>query len=339
MNNRRKAIIASVIAILSVTIIAGTVFFSEIVQSNNTENFQDKNSQTNDEVANKMSPTPEVEYFAPANIDISDLVVKEYPKSNISEAFPVGWNFNSLEISGFVENVGDDTAENAGLHVVAYSASNTLLIDMTVPLIETWYNGGMYGTTAEIIGMFRLDDQVIELSTLDGGKMAHVLTTIYHEGVATHWTVTPVWTNSPKANQTPAPSLTPTPIPQPFNPTFTDTYTFDNTYLENGTYNFDVTFSYTGSAPQINRGYIPPVYNAACAVTITEVPENIANRTDVVLQGMPVFTANGNQLFTILTIPVASVVNNTMTFHITMLVNVPGTYNFDVQLIYLQSYV
>ena len=337
MNNRRKAIITWIIAILSVTIIAGTVFYSEILQSNNTENFQDKNSQTNGEVANKTLPTPEVEYFAPANIDISDLVVKEYPKINISDTFPVGWNFNSLEIRGFAENVGDDTAENAGLHVVAYSSSNTLLVDMTVPLIETWYRGGMYGTTAEIIGMLRPDDQVIQLSTLHGGKMAHVLTTIYHEGVATHWNVTAVWTNSPKVNQTPAPSLTPTPIPQPFNPTFTDTYTLDNTFLESGAYSFDVTFSYTGSAPQINRSFDPPVYNAACGVTITEASENIANATDVVLQGMYVFTANGNQLFTILTIPVASVVNNTMTFHITMLVNVPGTYNFDVKLIYLQS--
>jgi uncharacterized membrane protein len=337
MNNRRKAIIALVIVVLSVTAIAGTAFYSEIVQSNNNTNSQEKDTQSSDEVANQTSPTPEEHNFAPANIDISDLVVKEYTKMNISDTWPAGWFYNSLEIHGIATNDGDDTAENAGLHVVAYNDSNAVLIDMTVPLIETWYRGGTYGTTAEIIGMLRLDDQVIQLSTLYGGKSAYVLTTIYHEGVATHWTVTPVWRNSPKANQTPAPSLTPTPVPQPFNPTFTDTYTFDDTYLENGTYNFDVTFSYTGSAPQINRGYNPPVYNAACAVTITEASENIANRTDVVLQGMPVFGANGNQLFTILTIPVASVVNNTMTFHITMLVNVPGTYNFDVKLIYLQS--
>jgi uncharacterized membrane protein len=338
MSNGRKAIIALVVAVLSVTAIIGTAFYSEIAQSNNTVNVHDKDSQSNVEVANKTSPTPKVENFAPANIDISDLVVKEYTKMNISDTWPAGWFFNSLEIHGFATNVVDDTAENAGLHVIAYSATNTLLIDVTVPLIETWYRGGRYGTTAEIIGMLRIDDQVIQLSTLDGGKSAYVSTTIYHEGVATHWTVTPVWTNSPKANQTPAPSLTPTPVPQPFNPTFTDTYTLDNTFLESGTYNFDVIFSYTGSAPQINRAYNPPVYNAACAVTITEASENIANASDVVLQGMPVFIANGNQLFTILTIPVASVVNNTLTFHITMRVNVPGTYNFEAGIIFLSSY-
>jgi hypothetical protein len=132
----------------------------------------------------------------------------------------------------------------------------------------------------------------------------------------------------------PTATLNPTPTTTPFSPTLTSTYALNNTFLESGTYRFDVTFSYTGIAPQINSpNFNIPVFTFACGVTITEASGNTANVTDVVLQAMPSLTPSNNQLTTTLTIPVSSVVNNAMTFHITMIVNIPGIYNFGANIV------
>ncbi len=55
------------------------------------------------------------------------------------------WPYNYLYITGTVSNAGNGTAYNAGLKVVAYNSTGSVLVDMTFPLGNV-----TFGTTPEI---------------------------------------------------------------------------------------------------------------------------------------------------------------------------------------------
>jgi hypothetical protein len=102
--------------------------------------------------------------------------------------------FNNLLISGSVTNTGKVTAFYAGLHVVAYTATGTLEVNITVPLV----NGAGYGTdTTTDAFVSQAGTTWLQFGSLDIGQTAKVNVSIYHEGTVTNWTVTPVWTNLP----------------------------------------------------------------------------------------------------------------------------------------------
>ena len=101
---------------------------------------------------------------------------------------------NLLNISGNVSNTGETTAYNAGLHVVAYTAIGTLEINVTVPLAYDETFNQDFGTGAVGGGLIGGSYSV---TTLDSGQTAQIFLDIYHEGIVTNWTVTPVWTNTP----------------------------------------------------------------------------------------------------------------------------------------------
>jgi hypothetical protein len=96
------------------------------------------------------------------------------------------------------------------LHVVAYTATGTLEINMTVPLGAGGYGYGVNNSTHALGTTFTPDSPDISLLSPDlpatpittlgsnpGVNGAFIYIAIYHEGTVTNWTITPVWTNSP----------------------------------------------------------------------------------------------------------------------------------------------
>jgi hypothetical protein len=104
--------------------------------------------------------------------------------------------YNYFYISGTVTNIGNGTAFEAGLHVIAYDTYNrTKDIDMTLPL------GGTFGTDNETnayitnsYGGFRSS---LQLGNLGSGETKTTNIQIFHEGTVSNWTITPIWTNNP----------------------------------------------------------------------------------------------------------------------------------------------
>jgi len=105
--------------------------------------------------------------------------------------------YNYLYVSGTVTNTGEGNAFNAGLHVDAYSAAGSIEINMTFPL-----SGGTFGTDSRT-DAYAASPQYsstgsgpsLQLGKLAAGETVEVNIQIFHEGVVTNWTVTPVWTN------------------------------------------------------------------------------------------------------------------------------------------------
>ena len=105
--------------------------------------------------------------------------------------------YNYFCVSGTVANTGGGKAFNAGLHVIAYSAAGIVEINMTFPL-----SGGKFGTDS-LTDAYVAGPQFsstgsgpsLQLGNLAGGETVEVFVQVFHEGVITNWTVTPVWTN------------------------------------------------------------------------------------------------------------------------------------------------
>jgi len=128
---------------------------------------------------------PIVMIVAPSANLVSSLTTGEYPSSPPP---------NLLNISGNVTNTGETTAYNAGLHVVAYTSTGTVEINVTVPLAYDETFNQDFGTGAVGGGLIGGSYTVTEL---DSGQTVDIFSDIYHEGTVTNWTVTPVWTNTP----------------------------------------------------------------------------------------------------------------------------------------------
>ncbi|MGA3060715.1 MAG: hypothetical protein ABSD92_10135 [Candidatus Bathyarchaeia archaeon] len=130
---------------------------------------------------------------------VTALGVAEVPAGGPYVALPPP--YNALYITGSVNNTGEVTAYNAGLHVVAYAADGTLEVNMTVPLDNgaSGQNSAWFGADAAI-NTFLADYSInnsLQLRSLAGGATTAIDITIFHESTVTNWTVTPVWTNLP----------------------------------------------------------------------------------------------------------------------------------------------
>ena len=200
MGRTRLAIIALVVAILLVSVIAGTILYF--------------NGQTSDNNSKTPSPTSGLTTTpSPKGLVATLNVVESGNNAELMQMFPElnpTYRPDCLWINGNVTNSGKETAYNAGLRVVAGGEYGILIINMTVPL-----SGGAYGTdnatNAFIINNHRIGiytkfnsspwkiDNVgsLELGSLSGGQTAKVTLAIFHEGTVTSWNITPVWTNSP----------------------------------------------------------------------------------------------------------------------------------------------
>jgi hypothetical protein len=122
------------------------------------------------------------------------LAISEIPNNspyNVPSPLP----YDYLYITGSVNNTGKGTAYNAGLHVLAYGANGELEINKTIPLI----NGATYGTDVETNAYVysSYGNSSLTLESLQGKQNVTIEVGIFHEGVVSNWTITPVWTNLP----------------------------------------------------------------------------------------------------------------------------------------------
>ena len=203
MNKKIIAVSFLIVAILFVSAFAETVLY----YNNKISNLNRQISKLNVVIAN----------FPTAKL-VASLGVTEILGNNSNEmGKPTPIPYNYLYITGSVNNAGEGTAYNAGLHVVAYNATGTLEINMTVPL-----SGGIFGSdnatndfVLKTYGSYNpvlrvyTSDYSTTLGVVDGEQVAYIggasaslpesygSLSILHEGTVTNWTVTPVWTNIP----------------------------------------------------------------------------------------------------------------------------------------------
>jgi hypothetical protein len=182
MVNKSKVISATIIAILFVSAISGTVFYYNGVVNDRDSKIALLNNQIA-KLSNQISNlTSQITNLTSANL-MTALGIKEETSVPNNHLWMTGWVFNK----------GLGTAYNAGLHVVAYDAKGTLEVNMTVPLVD-----GM-GEVFYTFDIIPRDSQIntLQFGSLDAGQNATITLSIFHEGLVTNWTVTPVWTNSP----------------------------------------------------------------------------------------------------------------------------------------------
>ena len=197
INNKIKiAISVLIVAILFVSAIEETVVY----YNNKISNLNSQISKLNDIITNL--PTAHLV----ASLGIIEMQGNE--STAMGKPTPVPYNY--LQITGFVNNTGENTAFNAGLHVVAYCKNGILEINVTVPL-----SGGIFGadnaTNAFVLSKYGSYNYAlgvyvgysVTLGVLYGDQKADFGSnffgglSIFHEGTVTNWTVTPVWTNTP----------------------------------------------------------------------------------------------------------------------------------------------
>jgi hypothetical protein len=200
MGKTRLAITAFVVAVLFVSVIAGTILY----YNGQTSDTNSKMPLPTSVPTTTPSPTGLVATLNIVDMENNAELMQMFPELNPTYFYDCLW------INGNVTNTGKETAYNAGLRVVAGGVYGTLIINMTVPL-----SGGAFGTNnatnAFVLGHYRLGtytkfeaspwkvDHIgsLELGSLNGGQTANVTLAIFHEGTVTSWNVTPVWTNSP----------------------------------------------------------------------------------------------------------------------------------------------
>lgn len=199
MENKRKGKRVLIVAmlftiILLVSAIVGMIFYFNGVLNDRNSKIALLNKEIaklNDEISNLNSEisnlTSQITNLTTANLvtalGIKDLQNSEWP------------SYYYLDIDGSVINTGEGTAYNVGLHVVAYNAQGILEINMTVPLEDYGVFYADNKTEALLSSHIGASGQII--GTVYTNQTAAILVDIYHQGVVSNWTVTPVWTNSP----------------------------------------------------------------------------------------------------------------------------------------------
>ena len=201
--NKKIVAVSILIAILFVSVIAGTIVYYNILVNDRNSKIASLNSEIvhlNDEVTDLSS---QIGVVGQANLTsphlVTSLGITEIASNSSANMQGIIISYNRLWISGSVTNTGEGTAFNAGLHVVAYAANGTLEVNITVPLNNN--NVVNYGTDAATDAQAYIangdNNPSFFLVSLGGGGTAVIGINIFHEGTVTNWTVTPVWTNIP----------------------------------------------------------------------------------------------------------------------------------------------
>ncbi len=199
MGSKKIAVTALVIAILVVSAFAGIAYYYNGLLANQDSKIASLNTQLqqqNNEIGNLTiqvsNLNQQISNLTTANL-VPNLTIKEVAKGyNYGGTVP----YNHLMISGSITNVGQGTAYNAGLQVMASASDGTLEINMTVPLLANAiystdnatmnFVGSHIGVYTQKLG-YLLPNSSAYLTEID----------IYHEGSVANWIVTPVWTNTP----------------------------------------------------------------------------------------------------------------------------------------------
>ena len=198
MNNRTLALASIIIAIIFAGTIAGTmVYYNGVVNGKNSQitSLNSRIANQSLEIANLTSQVANLQSQI-TNLTTANLVA-EITVTEVTDGYNFGGHVphNHLVVSGSVRNVGEGTAYDAGLQVIAYSSDGTLEINMTVPLLPN----AIYPTdnsTADFVGShIGVSSQI--LGHLDGNSSAYITEIdIYHEGTVTNWAAIPVWKNT-----------------------------------------------------------------------------------------------------------------------------------------------
>jgi len=202
MSSKRIAITALIIVVLLVSGFAGTIYYynglfadknSKIASLNSqiaNQQTQIANQQT--QIANLTSQEKQISNYTDAHLEATLGVTEVSKYANRMYTYP----FYRLYISGTVNNTGQGEALNAGLHVIAYASDGIIEINMTVPLVS----GADFGTdnsTNAFVQEWDAENGISanpsQLGNLNSGKSVPVEFNIFHEGIVTNWTVTPVW--------------------------------------------------------------------------------------------------------------------------------------------------
>ncbi len=217
MGKTRIVITALIIILLFISAIAGTIYhYNSVVSDNDSKiaSLNDEITNQNNEIANQNNEisnlisqvsnlTSQLSNFQPVAANLATAL-------GIRELYDYASTLNALFIKGTVVNIGNLTAYNAGLKVVAYSPNGTLEINMIVPLV---HGGAMYGTnggygdviyfgtdsvtqkSADYVNSGQGNSGSLQLGTLGSGQTAYINIDILHQDSIENWTVTPVWTN------------------------------------------------------------------------------------------------------------------------------------------------
>jgi len=203
MTDMRRSIEALIIILLFFGTIAGTIVtYNDALDQKNLEitslkskiaDFASQNSDLKAQEVNlsdQVARLTELEY---AKLQCS-LGVTEINDKNGGGMV----EYSRLFIQGSVFNVGNVTAYNAGLRVVAYAENGSLEINMTVPLD----NGGDFGTDGKTEAYVLSQEQFwgtqtsLQLGFVSGLSIIPVSLNIYHEGDAVNWAICTVWSNN-----------------------------------------------------------------------------------------------------------------------------------------------
>lgn len=98
--------------------------------------------------------------------------------------------YNYVWIEGSVANTAKGNAYKAGLQIVGYTDDGILAVNLTVP-----FTGSTFGTD-NATNAFVLEtygNSSLVLQTLDGDQRTNVNLNIFHEGLISNWSVTPVY--------------------------------------------------------------------------------------------------------------------------------------------------
>ena len=142
--NKKILAISVLIIILFAGALAGTIFYYNGQIANQNSQVSNLKSQLTNLTGQLTNFTGQLTTLNTANL-VPALKVTEVPNSYNETGTYTGLNY--LYISGGVTNIGRGTAYNAGLHVVAYTATGTLEINMTVPLGVGGYGEGVNNST------------------------------------------------------------------------------------------------------------------------------------------------------------------------------------------------
>lgn len=206
------AVTVLTVAVLFISTFAGIVLYYNTALSDKDSKITSLNNEITNLTSQISNLTSEVKNLTSANLVAVLNVTEEPNNSDLVQMFPnmpvTSIPYNSLWINGSIINTGHVMAYNAGLNVTAYTSDGTLEINMTVPFVINAVYGTDKATDDLILNNPRLtvgnDNGNLhfgQIGSLQLGSLAieqthSIFLSIYHEGIVTNWTVTPVWTNT-----------------------------------------------------------------------------------------------------------------------------------------------
>lgn len=155
MGRTRLAITAFVVAILFVSVIAGTILYynADIAKQNREK-------------------TPNLD----ASLDIVEIQGKN--SNFLGKSTPIPYNY--LYITGIVNNTGEETAYHAGLIVTGYDANDGLKLNITIPLALRGIFGSDNATNAFVLENYSTSNQTLLREVFEVNYSSYVTISILH---------------------------------------------------------------------------------------------------------------------------------------------------------------